>query len=85
MTVEELKTEAKALGYNIIPIVKREKLLPCTCGSTRREHFDTFRNGTWMKLLRCYKCDKEALGSTESGAVKAWNEMIRKENGNERN
>ena len=84
MTLEELKKEAKALGYNLIPIKKREKLLPCTCGSKQREHFDTFRNGMWMKLLRCPKCNKEALGRTESGAIKAWNDMIRKENGNER-
>ena len=77
MTLEELKKEAKALGYNLIPIKKRERLLPCTCGSKRREHFDTFRNGMWMHLLRCCKCNKEALGRTEIGAIKAWNEMIR--------
>jgi hypothetical protein len=39
MTVEELRREAKTLGYNIIPIVRMEKLLPCVCGCDRREHW----------------------------------------------
>ena len=32
MTVEELKSTAKSLGYNIVPIQTYVKLFPCKCG-----------------------------------------------------
>lgn len=43
MTLEELKTEAKRKGYNLIPIPKpKPKMLPCpVCGKARRD----YRNG----------------------------------------
>lgn len=53
MTIEELRAEAKKLGYNLIPINKKEKLLPCTCGCKRREHWG-FRNdktGKWETTM----------------------------------
>lgn len=39
MTVDRLRKEAKALGYNIIKINPKEKLLTCVCGCNRREHW----------------------------------------------
>ena len=81
MTVDELRKEAKALGYNIIKIKKREKLLPCTCGCKRREHWDSLRDGEWLVVLKCERCRKEACGKNETEAVHNWNEMIKAEKG----
>ena len=81
MTIEELRVEAKKLGYNLIPINKKEKLLPCTCGCKRREHWG-FRNnktGKWETELRCHKCGKTVCGPSEKEAIHNWNEVIKKE------
>ena len=79
MDVEELRILAKSMGYNIIPFKKREKLLPCICGSKRREHWDTYVKGVHYRVLRCEKCDREVSGRTEAEAIHNWNEMIRSE------
>ena len=81
MTFEELKKEAKAQGYNLIPIKKTEKLLPCTCGCNRREHWSGFDadKGEWEEGLRCKKCGKEVWGASEAEVRKEWNKMIKKE------
>ena len=65
MTLEELRTEAKRQGYNLVPIPKsKPKMLPCpVCGKSRRD----YRNGldicitqikdpdhSW-KRMHCYK------------------------------
>ena len=83
MEFEELKAEAKRQGYNLIKI-RNVKLLPCTCGSNRREHWYMYRDGIRFKGLICHKCGKEALGKTEIEAKENWNRMI-KEELNERN
>ena len=80
MTVEELKAEAKKLGYRLIPIPKQEPFLPCTCGCNRRTHWVSSMYGVETSILRCMKCNKEARGSSEAEARRNWNEMIRKEN-----
>lgn len=77
MTIEELKAEAKAHGYNLVPIKNTEKLLPCTCGSRRREHWQRWRGEGWNITLQCMRCGKKAGGSTEDEARHNWNEMIR--------
>lgn len=81
MTVEELKAEAKKLGYGIIPLRNREKLLVCTCGSNRRDHLSTwdYKEGKFREGLRCKKCGKEVWGDTEADVIHEWNEMIIKE------
>ena len=79
MNVEELRTIAKSMGYNITPIKKREKLLPCTCGCNKREHWNSFVKGVWSTELRCYRCGKSVLGKSEADAIHNWNEMIRSE------
>lgn len=85
MTLEELKKEAKALGYNLIPIKKREKLLPCTCGNNKRDHLCRYVSGIGTKIvLKCQKCGKESEGTSDAEAIKAWNETIRKEKNYER-
>ena len=79
MTVEELRREAKALGYNITPIPFNEPLLPCVCGCKRREHWDTYVKGTRMHVLRCQECGRSESGITVKKARHNWNEMIRGE------
>lgn len=78
MTVEELRKEANTLGYSIVPIVRTEKLLPCLCGCTRRNHWITYNKyGTKLKTYRCVRCDREASGRTDREARRNWNAMVR--------
>ena len=79
MDVEELKILAKSMGYNIIPIKKREKLLSCICGCNRREHWVTYIEGIRYEKLICERCGKFSLGKSEAKAIHNWNEMIRSE------
>lgn len=79
MDVEELRILAKSMGYNIIPIKKREKLLPCVCGCKSRSRWVTSVKGVYYRVLRCNKCDREASGKSEAEAIHNWNEMIRSE------
>ena len=76
MTVEELKSEAKKLGYRITPIRKYIKLLPCTCGRKQL-------GGWWwdsenhVYFYKCPICDMEGPpGKTDREARKNWNTMI---------
>lgn len=75
MTVEELRAEANALGYNIIK--KPEplpKLLPCSCGSVRRERW--VGTGSYNKvIIRCSRCGKMAYGKNERKARENWNKI----------
>ena len=79
MTVEELRKEAKALGYNLIKINKPEKLLPCICGCKKREHWARSYKGIRYKILVCPKCGREASGRSEREVRHNWNEMIKGE------
>lgn len=79
MTFEELKAEAKAKGYNLIPVKKQEKFLPCTCGCNRREHWIRWVDDGTETILKCCKCGKSASGMSEAEAKRNWNEMIRAE------
>lgn len=78
MTVEELRREAKTLGYSIIPIVRTEKLLPCVCGCNRREYW-TGNTEERNIILKCIRCGKEAYGKTNREARHNWNVMVRGE------
>ena len=78
MTVDLLRKEAKALGYNIIKINPKEKLLCCVCGRNRRGHWTTYVKGVAYITLRC-ECGREALGRTDREVRHNWNEMVRRE------
>lgn len=55
-----------------------ERLVPCVCGSKRREHwFGT--TSERMEILKCCKCGREASGKSEIEVHKKWNEMILQE------
>lgn len=70
---EDIKDGLKELGFNLIPVKKRENLLPCVCGSKRREHW----YGPNFISLVCPRCRLEARGTNETELRKNWNEMIR--------
>ena len=73
MTVEELKAEAKKLGYKIIPVSESIKLLPCVCGCKRRTHWWTVKG----MFYQCNQCGLKApIGENETEAKKLWNKMI---------
>ena len=74
MPFDKLKAEAKRQGYNLIPITKVEKLLPCICGCNRRKHWYC-STGEWLK---CEKCGREGyIGKSHAEAIHKWNEMIK--------
>ena len=75
---EMLKEFANDLGYNIVKKRVVPKLLPCTCGCKRREHWYQFDSDTGIHyvILKCEKCGKEAKGNNEIDAIDNWNKMI---------
>jgi len=79
MTVEELRTEAAKLGYDIVK--RQQRFLPCICGYNRRTHKQGgFTNET---ILKCKKCGFEVRGNgfVPLGArPKLWNDVILKFN-----
>ena len=79
MTLEELKEEAKKLGYRVVPISKYVKLLPCTCGRKQLNGYwwDSENHGYFYK---CPVCDLKApLAKTDKEARQEWNKMIEKQ------
>ena len=80
MTDKEFRELAKSMGYNVIKTKKYEKLLPCTCGCTRRENYSSFTKfGDPVETLTCAKCGKSVSGKTKHEVRQNWNKMIRGE------
>lgn len=78
MTEQELKAIAKEMGYRLKKIEPSIKLLPCTCGSTRRQNSYRWDNEKRKEVitLTCLKCGKEASGYSLDEAKKNWNKLI---------
>ena len=78
MTLEELKSEANKLGYNLVKKREYIKFLPCTCGCNRREHWvRSYIDSDEIKvLLVCAKCGREVDGKNLDAAKRAWNESV---------
>lgn len=77
MTVEELKQEAKQLGYKIIKIPEKIKKSNCICDANSRnvQLWYTF-NG--MCQYRCKKCGREGnAGKSKRIAVQSWNYAVK--------
>ena len=76
MTLEELKAEAKKLGYKVVKDNPRVKLLPCTCG--RKQIGSAWWDGeTYMWFYQCPNCGKRAPShKMQNEARKLWNKMI---------
>lgn len=75
MTVEELKAEAKEMGYKLMPAQPYEKLKVCICGCKRREHWSNCET----VILRCMRCGREVVGHDETEARRNWNRMIERD------
>lgn len=76
MTLGELKSEAKAHGYKLMPIVPYIKLLPCKCGRKKPEQW-FLADGSNLTYFKCRDCDFAAPGAkTEREARKNWNAMV---------
>lgn len=87
MTVEELKLEAKKLGYNIIKKPESIKLLPCACNNKKPKPY--YRHVIGKKnesghFYWCQQCDmKSEIGKTHIEAKRKWNEAIERVSTNE--
>lgn len=83
MTVEELKAEAKKLGYNIIKIPEKVKKLNCVCGASSRLVKSWYLSGYGAEsglFFRCKKCGRESdVAKKETEAIKNWNALVEKE------
>lgn len=55
-----------------------ERLLPCKCGSKRREHWYGGSPDN-LEILKCCKCGYSVGGKNEIDVHKKWNEAIKKE------
>ena len=76
MTYEELKEEARKMGYHLVKNEGSIPLLPCICGAKRRERWSGPNGG----FLRCVKCGRKGgYAKSARGEKLAWNEMIRRE------
>lgn len=72
MTVEELRTTAKEMGYKLMPIAPYEKLKVCICGCKKRERI----YGVDAMTLICRRCGLSVSGKTEAEARTNWNRMV---------
>lgn len=82
MTLEELKAEAKELGYRLVPEkTPMPRLLPCSCGRKRIERWvNCEQDGPNTLFYACPDCDKtSAPKPTEREAREAWNEIAGKD------
>lgn len=76
MTVNELREEAKKLGYGIIKLKNKEKFEYCVCGHNRRRM--TFNSTNNKVAYYCLNCNFTApYGEDELDARSKWNEAIR--------
>lgn len=53
---------------------KPERLLPCTCGCKRREHW--YGSGERSEILKCCKCGFEVGGKNTIDVHKKWNAAV---------
>lgn len=78
MTLEELKAEAKAQGYSLIPIKRHIPIKPCgRCGHKRTHIIDRYNSMTGkMEYAVCCSCCDSHTGfyRSEREAYAAWNE-----------
>ena len=73
MTLEELKTEANKLGYNVIKKQQHIKMQPCKCGS--KNLGIGIDNG--MYCIECNKCGFSSKpAKTQKQSRSNWNEEI---------
>lgn len=77
MTLEELKVEAKKLGYHLVKNNPKITLLPCPiCGKKSAHEWYNCLTNSYFR--RCACCDDfDGYGSkTHNGARLGWNEAV---------
>lgn len=73
ITVERLKELATKLNYKVIKSTNPPKLLPCICGSHRRQHYYSFKS----EYLECMNCGRKSpAGKNRRETAENWNKMI---------
>ena len=80
MNLEELKSEAAKLGYNLVKKQPYTKLLPCTCGEKKPSEwfYYTGENGG-MRFYKCDNCELSApAAKTSRQARENWNQLVSK-------
>ena len=77
MNLEELKSEAAKLGYNLVKKQPYITLLPCTCGEKKpHEWFYTGENGG-MRFYKCGNCELSAPPAKTNRRAN-WNKLVSK-------
>lgn len=82
MTVEELKAEAKKLGYKIIKVPEKIEKLGCVCGASSRCVQQWYHFGTNTLFFKCKKCGRKSK-EAKTEAIKLWNEAVKNNSGEE--
>lgn len=54
-----------------------ERLVPCTCGCKKREHWYGAKNSENSRTLKCCKCGFTVSGRNEIEVHKKWNEAVK--------
>lgn len=73
MTVEELKAEADALGYNIVKKPYMVQRVACTCGRKRPVTWYTTK-GLYFECPDCGRVSD--VGKTKNEAIELWNKAV---------
>ena len=77
MTVEELKAEAKAMGYTLIKKQPpMEKFLPCTCGRNSRSRWWGVHKDDAV-IVECRGCGRRVCAKNERELRQKWNAVMR--------
>ena len=80
MNLEELKSEAEKLGYNLVKKQPYIKLSPCTCGEkNQHEWFYYTGENRGMRFYKCDNCELSApAAKTNRQARENWNKLVSK-------
>lgn len=81
MNYDELKAEAKRLGYRLVKIEPKARLENCpVCGSSNRKIHLWQSAINFGKQFRCDKCEfhSEDWSKSEIAARRAWNDAVSK-------
>lgn len=78
LAIEQLKEEAKKLGYRLAKIPEKVRMLPCpVCGKKDTTCWSDYKCGYVLFFRRCNGCGFEGkCAGSESGLNKTWNKAV---------